>query len=127
MTTLADLETKAASDQPFTRADAERLASCTDLVTVGALGESVRRARRGNDVTYGRVLCIDGPLPAAGPGEAGEVRLAGPATDQAALVAHCKAHLAGYKCPKRVVFVDRVQRGPNGKPDYRWATEVAAG
>jgi aminodeoxyfutalosine synthase len=91
MTTLADLETKAASDQPFTRADAERLASCTDLVTVGALGESVRRARRGNDVTYGRVLCIDGPLPAAGPGEAGEVRLAGPATDQAALVARIRA------------------------------------
>lgn len=48
------------------------------------------------------------------------------APDQAALVAHCKAHLAGYKCPKRVVFVDRVQRGPNGKPDYRWAAEVAA-
>jgi fatty-acyl-CoA synthase len=46
--------------------------------------------------------------------------------DEAALVAHCKEHLAGYKCPKRVVFVDRVQRGPNGKPDYRWAGEVAA-
>ncbi len=45
--------------------------------------------------------------------------------DEAALVAHCKEHLAGYKCPKRVVFVDRVQRGPNGKPDYRWASEVA--
>jgi len=39
-----------------------------------------------------------------------------------ALIAHCKQHLAGYKCPKRVLVVDRVHRGPNGKPDYRWAT-----
>ena len=46
-------------------------------------------------------------------------------TGAAELVAHCKEHLAGYKCPKRIVFVDRVQRGPNGKPDYRWAAEVA--
>ena len=44
---------------------------------------------------------------------------------EAELIAHCKAHLAGYKCPKRVVTVDRVQRGANGKPDYRWAAEVA--
>jgi acyl-CoA synthetase (AMP-forming)/AMP-acid ligase II len=46
--------------------------------------------------------------------------------DGAALISHCKMHLAGYKCPKRIVFVDRVQRGPNGKPDYRWAAEVAS-
>jgi fatty-acyl-CoA synthase len=45
---------------------------------------------------------------------------------EADLVAHCKAQLAGYKCPKRVVFVERIQRGPNGKPDYRWAAQVAA-
>jgi fatty-acyl-CoA synthase len=50
---------------------------------------------------------------------------AGAAPDEAALIAHCKEHLAGYKCPKRIVFVERVQRGPNGKPDYRWAAEVA--
>ena len=43
------------------------------------------------------------------------------------LITHAKEHLAGYKCPKRVVFTDAVQRGPNGKPDYRWAAEVAAG
>ncbi len=48
------------------------------------------------------------------------------APDAPALIAHCKAHLAGYKCPKRIVFVERVQRGPNGKPDYRWAAQVAA-
>ncbi|MFI5430185.1 hypothetical protein [Aeromicrobium sp. UC242_57] len=26
------------------------------------------------------------------------------AVDQAALVAHCRTHLAGYKCPKRIEF-----------------------
>jgi aminodeoxyfutalosine synthase len=91
MTTLADLETKVAADQPFTRADAERLAGCTDLVTVGALGESVRRARRGNDVSYCRVLRIEQALPAGGPGEAGEVRLIGPAAEQAALIERVRA------------------------------------
>jgi fatty-acyl-CoA synthase len=45
--------------------------------------------------------------------------------DGAALIAHTKEHLAGYKCPKRIVMVEHVQRGPNGKPDYRWAAEVA--
>jgi len=40
------------------------------------------------------------------------------------LIAHCKQHLAGYKCPKRIVVVDRIQRGPNGKADYRWAASV---
>ena len=37
-----------------------------------------------------------------------------------------RGRLAGYKAPRRVVFVDRVQRLPNGKPDYPWAREVAA-
>jgi fatty-acyl-CoA synthase len=44
----------------------------------------------------------------------------------AELAAHCRTSLAGYKCPKHVVFVDRVLRGPNGKADYRWAAAVAA-
>ncbi len=45
--------------------------------------------------------------------------------DEAGLIAWVKERLAGYKCPKRIVVVDHVQRGPNGKPDYRWATDVA--
>jgi acyl-CoA synthetase (AMP-forming)/AMP-acid ligase II len=35
--------------------------------------------------------------------------------------------LARYKLPKAFVFVDEVVRSPSGKPDYRWAREVAAG
>ena len=41
------------------------------------------------------------------------------------LRAHIRAELAGYKVPKSVVFVDRLQRSPNGKSDYRWAQSVA--
>ncbi len=51
----------------------------------------------------------------------------GATPDPNELIVHTKAHLSGYKCPKRVVVVDEVRRGPNGKPDYRWAAEVVAG
>ena len=43
----------------------------------------------------------------------------GHAIDSAALVAHVKAHLAGYKAPRRIITVDSVGRAPNGKLDYR--------
>jgi fatty-acyl-CoA synthase len=33
--------------------------------------------------------------------------------------------LAGYKLPRRLVLVDEVQRGANGKPDYAWAKATA--
>jgi 3-oxocholest-4-en-26-oate---CoA ligase len=45
---------------------------------------------------------------------------------RAEIIAGTKEHLAGYKCPKRLVVVDAVRRGPNGKADYRWATDIAA-
>ena len=38
---------------------------------------------------------------------------------------HVKDQLAAYKAPRHVVVVDAVKRGPNGKADYRWATEIA--
>ena len=47
-----------------------------------------------------------------------------PAADE--LTAHCRSHLAGYKVPKEVRFVDEVVRSPTGKPDYRWAAATAA-
>lgn len=34
--------------------------------------------------------------------------------------------LAGYKCPRSIWFVDALKRSPAGKPDYRWAAEIAA-
>ena len=44
---------------------------------------------------------------------------AGDVVDEAALIAHVKERLAGYKAPKRIVTVDSVGRAANGKLDYR--------
>ncbi len=41
------------------------------------------------------------------------------------LRASCEAHIARYKLPRAVVFVDEVVRAPSGKADYRWAKQVA--
>jgi fatty-acyl-CoA synthase len=49
----------------------------------------------------------------------------GAEVDEATIIASVKQQLAGYKAPKRVVFVDHVPRAPNGKADYRTAKELA--
>jgi acyl-CoA synthetase (AMP-forming)/AMP-acid ligase II len=42
------------------------------------------------------------------------------------LAEHCRAHVAGYKVPRRLVLVDEVVRSPVGKADYPWAKRTAA-
>jgi len=39
---------------------------------------------------------------------------------------HTRNHLARYKVPKHLVLVDGIVRSPSGKPDYPWATALAA-
>jgi fatty-acyl-CoA synthase len=46
--------------------------------------------------------------------------------DEATLVDHVKANLAGFKAPKRVVTIDTIGRAPNGKVDYKRLTGYAA-
>ncbi|MFF0433995.1 acyl-CoA synthetase [Streptomyces sp. NPDC004327] len=43
----------------------------------------------------------------------------------AAVQAHCRTRLAGYKVPRQLVLTDTIQRSPSGKADYRWARSVA--
>jgi acyl-CoA synthetase (AMP-forming)/AMP-acid ligase II len=43
----------------------------------------------------------------------------------AAIDAHCRTRVAGYKVPRQLALVDHLVRQPSGKPDYRWAAEVA--
>ena len=38
---------------------------------------------------------------------------------------HASTALARYKVPRHLVVVDQVERSPSGKPDYRWARQVA--
>jgi acyl-CoA synthetase (AMP-forming)/AMP-acid ligase II len=42
------------------------------------------------------------------------------------LAEHCRTALAGYKVPRSLVVVDEVERTPAGKPNYRWAKQIAA-
>ena len=53
------------------------------------------------------------------------VPMPGATLDPDAIRTACREHLAGYKLPRAVVFVDRTLRSPSGKPDYRWARTVA--
>jgi fatty-acyl-CoA synthase len=41
------------------------------------------------------------------------------------LTAEAERHIARYKLPKAIVFVDAIERSPAGKADYRWAREQA--
>lgn len=35
-----------------------------------------------------------------------------------------KSKLSAFKAPKKIVVVDKVQRAPNGKADYKWARSI---
>ncbi len=51
---------------------------------------------------------------------------AGYEVDDAELRQEAERHIARYKLPKTIVYVDEVLRSPSGKADYRWAKQVAA-
>ena len=41
------------------------------------------------------------------------------------LVDATTSYIAGYKLPKKVIFVEQVERAPNGKANYKWAKNIA--
>jgi acyl-CoA synthetase (AMP-forming)/AMP-acid ligase II len=45
--------------------------------------------------------------------------------DVAALEAHVRTKVAGYKVPRVWSFTDHIERQPSGKPDYAWAKKVS--
>ena len=49
----------------------------------------------------------------------------GAKVDEATIIADVKTQLAGYKAPKRVIFVTQIPRAPNGKADYKSARDMA--
>ena len=56
----------------------------------------------------------------------GVVQLAsGAEFDEAALHAHVRGRLAGYKTPKRILVIDNLGRASNGKADYKTVTAFA--
>jgi acyl-coenzyme A synthetase/AMP-(fatty) acid ligase len=53
------------------------------------------------------------------------VPVPGAQPDEAALKSHCAAHLAGYKTPKKYMFVERLPRTRNGKIARRLLQDLA--
>jgi 3-oxocholest-4-en-26-oate---CoA ligase len=56
-----------------------------------------------------------------------EARLGHRAPSLEAVQEHCRRHLAGYKVPRQLHVVGKVERAPSGKPDYRWADAIVTG
>ncbi|HEX4161454.1 MAG TPA: acyl-CoA synthetase, partial [Acidimicrobiales bacterium] len=101
-----------------------------DSVTVNSGGEKifveeVERAIAGHP-SVADVVVTGRPSERWGSEVVAVVQLAeGSVGDEASIVAHASEHIARYKLPKQVVFVERIQRSPSGKADYRWAAETA--
>jgi acyl-CoA synthetase (AMP-forming)/AMP-acid ligase II len=51
----------------------------------------------------------------------------GSGIDADVLVEHCRAHLAGFKVPRKVLLVDDLVRRASGKPDYAWVRTALQG
>jgi fatty-acyl-CoA synthase len=101
-----------------------------DSVTVNSGGEKifveeVERAIAGHP-SVADVVVTGRPSERWGSEVVAVVQLAeGSVADQGSIVEHASSHIARYKLPKQVVFVERIQRSPSGKADYRWAAETA--
>jgi fatty-acyl-CoA synthase len=50
----------------------------------------------------------------------------GSSATTAELLAACDGHIARYKFPKDIIVVDKIERSPAGKADYRWAQSLVA-
>jgi aminodeoxyfutalosine synthase len=74
---LSDLDDKAAAGTALSRDEAERVIACPDLVSVGLLGESSRKARHRDRVTFGRVCEVGPDSRPESAGDALEVRVVG--------------------------------------------------
>ncbi|HSZ35575.1 MAG TPA: acyl-CoA synthetase [Acidimicrobiales bacterium] len=101
-----------------------------DSVTVNSGGEKifveeVERAIAGHP-SVADVVVTGRPSERWGSEVVAVVQLAeGAEGDEASIVSHASGHIARFKLPKQVVFVERIQRSPSGKADYRWAAETA--
>ena len=87
--------------------------------------EEVERAIAGHPAVAD-VVVVGRPSERWGQEVVAVVQLAeGATTTSESVVEEASAHIARYKLPKDVVFVDVIQRSPSGKADYRWAAETA--
>jgi acyl-CoA synthetase (AMP-forming)/AMP-acid ligase II len=101
-----------------------------DSVTVNSGGEKifveeVERAIAGHPAVAD-VVVTGRPSERWGQEVVAVVQLAtGAETTADSITGHASGHIARYKLPKAVIFVQSIQRSPSGKADYRWAGEQA--
>jgi len=87
--------------------------------------EEVEAVLKAHDAVYDSVV-VGVPDERFGQRVAAVVQLReGITAEEADLIAHARAHVAGYKAPKSVVLVTEIRRSPSGKADYPWAARVA--
>jgi fatty-acyl-CoA synthase len=97
-----------------------------DSVTINSGGEKifaeeVERAIAGHPAVHD-VVAVGRPSERWGQEVVALVELTpGTAASEDEIVAHAGQSIARYKLPKAVLFLDRIQRSPAGKADYRWA------
>ena len=97
-----------------------------DSVTINSGGEKifaeeVERAIAGHPAVHD-VVAVGRPSERWGQEVVALVELTpGASATEDEIVAHAGQTLARYKLPKSVLFLDRIQRSPAGKADYRWA------
>jgi fatty-acyl-CoA synthase len=102
-----------------------------DSVTINSGGEKifaeeVEQALKA-DPSVADAVVVGQPSPRWGQEVVAVVALRpGASPDDAGLLAAAAEHIARYKLPKRIVYVDAVVRSPSGKTDYRWAREAAS-
>jgi fatty-acyl-CoA synthase len=101
-----------------------------DSVTINTGGEKVfaeevEHALKHHPAVYDAVV-VGTPHERWGQQVTALVRLRhGAAASEAELRGAAGEHVADFKVPRRVLFVDEIVRSPSGKPDYRWAREAA--
>jgi len=101
-----------------------------DSVTINSGGEKifaeeVEHALKCHPAVYDSVV-VGRPSERWGQEVVALVQLrAGSDASRTSLLEECARHVARYKLPKAIVFLDHIVRSPSGKADYRWAAAEA--
>jgi fatty-acyl-CoA synthase len=101
-----------------------------DSVTISTGGEKVfaeevEHALKHHPAVYDAVV-VGTPSERWGQQVTAVVRLReGESPGDADLRAVARTHIAAYKLPKVILYVDEIVRSPSGKADYRWARDTA--
>ena len=119
-------------DRAYVRAGGEIEVVGRDSVTINSGGEKifveeVEEVLKRHPAVYDVLVC-GRPSARWGQEVCAVVQLRAAAeVSESELVAHAARQLARYKLPRAIVFCERLERSPSGKPDYAWARAQLTG